>query len=196
MSKNKLILGIGVTGMSCADFFKSKDIFFKIFDTRGKDYFIDYDFGDINPDSIYFKEYPVNFLNNIDEVIISPGLDKNHKIFKDIKKHNIDIVYSTSINERHQDHKNIGLSVLVAGRNIPKEVYQFETISTTNDFDPRMFKDISDVIEIKKQCIDQHKSQEHRTYIENYDVVNKWRSLKLGYPERYYESFEIIKLVK
>jgi len=113
-----------------------------------------------------------------------------------IKKHNIDIVYSTSINERHQDHKNIGLSVLVAGRNIPKEVYQFETISTTNDFDPRMFKDISDVIEIKKQCIDQHKSQEHRTYIENYDVVNKWRSLKLGYPERYYESFEIIKLVK
>jgi UDP-N-acetylmuramoylalanine-D-glutamate ligase len=35
MSKNKLILGIGVTGMSCADFFKSKDILFKIFDTRG-----------------------------------------------------------------------------------------------------------------------------------------------------------------
>ena len=62
MLKNKLILGIGITGMSCADFFKSKDIPFKMFDTRDKDFFIDYDFGDISSNSIYFKEYPVNFL--------------------------------------------------------------------------------------------------------------------------------------
>lgn len=113
-----------------------------------------------------------------------------------IKKNKIDVVYSTSINERHQDHRNIGLSVLVAGRTIPNEVYQFETISTTNDFNPRMFVDITDVVDIKKKCLAEHKSQEHRTYVENYDVVNKWRGLKLGYPDKHYESFEIIKLVK
>ena len=110
MSKNKLILGIGVTGMSCADFFKSKDILFNIFDTRDKDYFISYDFGDINPNSIYFKEYPVNFLNNIDEVIISPGLDKNHKIFKDIKKHNIDVITDIDIFKRYSDSKLISVT--------------------------------------------------------------------------------------
>ena len=87
MSKNKLILGIGITGMSCADFFKSKDIPFKIFDTRDQDYFLNYNFRGINLDSIYFKEYPVDLLSNIDEVIISPGLDKNHRVFKDIKRH-------------------------------------------------------------------------------------------------------------
>ena len=55
MLKNKLILGIGITGMSCANFFKSKDIPFKIFDTRDKNFFVDYDFGDISFNSIYFK---------------------------------------------------------------------------------------------------------------------------------------------
>ena len=65
MSKNKLILGIGITGMSCADFFKLKDISFKMFDTRDKDFFTNYDFGDISPDSIYFKEYPAKCLTNI-----------------------------------------------------------------------------------------------------------------------------------
>ena len=110
MSKNKLILGIGVTGMSCADFFKSKDILFNIFDTRDKDYFISYDFGDINPNSIYFKEYPVNFLNNIDEVIISPGLDKNHKIFKDIKRHNIDVITDIDVFKRYCDSKLISVT--------------------------------------------------------------------------------------
>ena len=59
MLKNKLILGIGITGMSCANFFKSKDIPFKIFDTRDKKFFVDYDFGDISLNSIYFKEYTV-----------------------------------------------------------------------------------------------------------------------------------------
>ncbi|MDB3973092.1 Mur ligase family protein, partial [Gammaproteobacteria bacterium] len=110
MSKNKLILGIGVTGMSCADFFKSKSISFKIFDTRDKNFFINYDFGDISLDSIYFKEYPVNFLDNIDEVIISPGLDKSHKIFKDIKVRSIDIITDIDVFKRFCDSKLISVT--------------------------------------------------------------------------------------
>ena len=110
MSKSKLILGIGVTGMSCADFFKSKDIPFKIFDTRDKDFFINYDFSSISSDSISFKKYPVNFLNDICEVIISPGLDKNHKIFKDIEEHNIDIVTDIDIFKRYCDTKLISVT--------------------------------------------------------------------------------------
>ena len=110
MSKNKLILGIGVTGMSCADFFKSKGISFKIFDTRDKNFFINYDFGDISLDSIYFKEYTVNFLDNIDEVIISPGLDKSHEIFKDIKARNIDIITDIDVFKRFCDSKLISVT--------------------------------------------------------------------------------------
>ena len=110
MSKNKLILGVGVTGISCADFFKSKGIPFKIFDTRDKAYFVDYDFRDISPNSIYFKEYPVNFLNDIDEVIISPGLDKEHRIFKDIKSRNINIMTDIDIFKRYYNKKLISVT--------------------------------------------------------------------------------------
>ena len=110
MSKNKLILGVGVTGISCADFFKSKGIPFKIFDTRDKAYFGDYDFRDISPNSIYFKEYPVNFLNDIDEVIISPGLDKEHRIFKDIKSRNINIMTDIDIFKRYYNKKLISVT--------------------------------------------------------------------------------------
>ena len=110
MSKNKLILGVGVTGISCADFFKSKGIPFKIFDTRDKAYFVDYDFRDISPNSIYFKEYPVNFLNDIDEVIISPGLDKEHRIFKNIKSRNINIMTDIDIFKRYYNKKLISVT--------------------------------------------------------------------------------------
>tara|TARA_B100000767_G_scaffold272945_1_gene301779 strand:+ start:3481 stop:4788 length:1308 start_codon:yes stop_codon:yes gene_type:complete len=110
MSKNKLILGIGVTGISCADFFKSKDIPFRIFDTRDKDYFLNYNFRGINLDSIYFKEYPFDLLSSIDEVVISPGLDKNHKIFEDIKRYNISVITDIDIFKRYCDSKLISVT--------------------------------------------------------------------------------------
>ena len=110
MLKNKLILGIGITGMSCANFFKSKDIPFKIFDTRDKNFFVDYDFGDISFNSIYFKEYTVNFLDNIDEVIISPGLDKTHEIFKDIKEYGINVITDIDIFKRYCNTKLISVT--------------------------------------------------------------------------------------
>ena len=110
MLKKKLILGIGVTGISCVNFFKFKDIPFKIFDTRAKEFFIDYDFGDISYNSINFKEYPASFLDNIDEVIISPGLDKTHKIFKDIEEHDINVITDIDIFKRHCNTKLISVT--------------------------------------------------------------------------------------
>ena len=38
MLKEKLIIGLGVTGLSCADFYHKKNIPFKIFDTRSKSF--------------------------------------------------------------------------------------------------------------------------------------------------------------
>ena len=112
-----------------------------------------------------------------------------------IEKNKIDIVYSTSIHERHQDHRNIGLSMLVSGRNC-KEVYAFETISCTNEFNPTMFVNISDVIDVKQTGLGKHKSQEHRLYVENYDSMNRYRALKIGFANKHFESFEVLKIVR
>ena len=62
-----------------------------------KKYFNDYDIENINTKSFYFGEYPDDFLDDIDEVIVSPGLNKNHKIFSDIVSNKINIITDIDI---------------------------------------------------------------------------------------------------
>lgn len=112
-----------------------------------------------------------------------------------VEKNKIDIIYTHSIHDRHQDHANIGLSVLVAGRRTP-EVYAYETISCTNDFHPTLFVDITNTLDVKRKCLEQHTSQAHRLYTMNYDAFNRYRSLKIYKPDRHHEAFEVIKIVK
>ena len=112
-----------------------------------------------------------------------------------IKKHDIDIVYTTSINDRHQDHRNIGLSVQVSARNV-SEVYAYETTSCTNEFNPKLYVDITSVIDSKRDCLKEHVTQEHKIYVKNYDVYNKYRALKINRIENYYEAFEVLKIVR
>jgi len=112
-----------------------------------------------------------------------------------VKKHEIDVIYTTSLHDRHQDHRNVALSVLVAGRTV-SEIYSFETISCVNDFHPTMFVDISDVINVKHNALSKHVSQSQKYYIKNIDYIHKYRALKIGDPDKFYESFEVLKIVK
>jgi LmbE family N-acetylglucosaminyl deacetylase len=109
--------------------------------------------------------------------------------------HDIDIVYATSVHDRHQVVFDVGLAVLVAGRKA-KEVYAYETISCTNDFHPTLYIDITKSMDVKRKCLEKHESQDHRTYIKNYESFNKYRSLKIDKPEKYHEVFEVIKIVR
>lgn len=112
-----------------------------------------------------------------------------------IKENKIDVVYTHSIHDRHQDHANIGLSVLVSGRKV-NEVYAYETISCTNEFHPTLYIDITEAMDVKRKCLEKHTSQAHRLYTMNYEAFNKYRSLKIYKANRYHEVFEVIKIVK
>ena len=112
-----------------------------------------------------------------------------------IIENQIDVIYATSIHDRHQDHANVGLSVLVAGRKA-KEVYAYETISCTNEFHPTLYVDVTESMDIKRKCLEKHESQDHRVYMKNYESFNKYRSLKIDKPENYHEVFEVIKIVR
>ena len=124
--------------------------------------------------------------NNIDVISLIENV---------IEKHEIDIVYTTSTNDRHQDHRNIGLSVQVSARNV-SEVYAYETTSCTNEFNPILYVDITSVIDSKRDCLKKHVTQEHRVYVKNYDVYNKYRALRINAIENYYEAFEVLKIVR
>ena len=116
-------------------------------------------------------------------------------IEKYIIDNSIDIVYSPSVNDMHQDHKNIGLSVFVASRHA-SEVYAYEMISCSNDFHPNLYVDITNSMDVKKYCVQKHLSQNHKSYMAKYEAFNSYRSLKIGKPDKFHEVFEIIKIVK
>ena len=92
MLKEKLIIGLGVTGLSCADFYHKKNIPFKIFDTRSKSFHTKKN-NDTRLEgySIVYEKYDSDYLDNVEQVIISPGLDRSNVIFREIKKRNISI---------------------------------------------------------------------------------------------------------
>tara|TARA_B100000530_G_scaffold289151_1_gene204947 strand:- start:329 stop:1642 length:1314 start_codon:yes stop_codon:yes gene_type:complete len=91
MSGIKLILGFGVTGLSIAKYFSNKKIEYKIFDTRNKSDIDSLQISNLEQDILYFKNYDDMIFDGIDEIIISPGFDKDHPILKDIYEREIPI---------------------------------------------------------------------------------------------------------
>ena len=91
MSGIKLILGFGVTGLSTAKYFSKKKIEYKIFDTRNKTDIDNLQISNLEQDLLYFKNYDTKIFEGIDEIIISPGFDKDHPILKDIYEREIPV---------------------------------------------------------------------------------------------------------
>ena len=82
MSGIKLILGLGVTGSSCVNYFIKNDIAFRIFDTRPASK-IDQSIPTHNANILYLQKYDDSIFDQVDEMVISPGFDKNHEILKE-----------------------------------------------------------------------------------------------------------------
>ncbi len=96
----KLILGLGISGQSCANYFDNKNIPYRIFDTRNISN-IDHSFiSSFEDNKLYLQSYDNNIFDNVDEVVISPGFDKNHDIFKEINLKNLSKITDIDIFKR------------------------------------------------------------------------------------------------
>ncbi|MCS4541300.1 MAG: PIG-L family deacetylase [Euryarchaeota archaeon] len=94
---------------------------------------------------------------------ISDDIDTISLIEKEIEKIKPQRVYSNSLHDRHQDHRNTSLASLSAARAVP-EIFLYETPSTLFNFSPTIFIDISKSIDLKIQAIKAHKSQIKKAY--------------------------------
>ena len=101
MIKKKLIIGLGLTGKSCIQYFKEKSIPFKVFDTRSKNYFNKSTLSLIEKNMILFESIDEEYLSDIEEAVISPGLSKKHIVFKILDKLNISVVTDIDIFKRY-----------------------------------------------------------------------------------------------
>jgi len=137
----------------------------------------------------------VYFLNLPDTMIMHDGITVS-LLDEYIEKIEPEIVYVHSPKDYHQDHSNIAKSTLSSSRKMKNSIFLYETPSTTIEFRPVAYSDISDVFEDKLRCIEVYTSQSSKDYMEKEAIVGlaKVRGQTIGV--KYAEAFEVARLFK
>lgn len=103
------------------------------------------------------------------------------------------VVYTHSVNDNHQDHRNVHRATMVAARRVPS-LYCYEAPSATVDFRPVRFVSIESQMEGKIQVIHAYASQvEIRSYLEDELVRATGRYWGRFGAARFCEPFEVIR---
>jgi LmbE family N-acetylglucosaminyl deacetylase len=79
-------------------------------------------------------------------------------------------VYTHCSEDTHQGHRAVHTASLVAARGVPN-VYCYQSPSSTVEFRPNRFVDITDFIKLKLQAIDAYRSQTERMDALAHDVI-------------------------
>jgi LmbE family N-acetylglucosaminyl deacetylase len=106
-----------------------------------------------------------------------------------------DTVLTHTVNDIHQDHRNVGWLSLSAFRNVPK-LLAYETPRVTGAFSPNYFVDISNFIKDKWNALKCHKSQKTKRYIAYESMVNlaSFRGAQVNLPAA--EAFEVVRYIE
>jgi LmbE family N-acetylglucosaminyl deacetylase/CheY-like chemotaxis protein len=103
------------------------------------------------------------------------------------------IVYVHTINDLHQDHRNVNRATMVAARRVPS-LYCYESPSTTVDFRPARFVSIEGHLDAKLGAIDAYASQVAvRAYLEEELVRATSRYWGRYGGARYCEPLEVVR---
>jgi LmbE family N-acetylglucosaminyl deacetylase/CheY-like chemotaxis protein len=97
-------------------------------------------------------------LGDLVDTAISEGFDTIDTIAKVIAQYNPARVYTHCERETHQDHRSAFRATMVAARGVG-ELFCYQSPSTTVDFHPTRFVEISDYLEQKYQLIQIYKTQ-------------------------------------
>lgn len=138
---------------------------------------------------LHIEDLPDRYFINWQETI-----SKIEKYVNDIKP---DIVFIPSWNDTHQDHRAVYDSSLVATRLID-DIYIYQSPSTTMNFKPSVYFDITKYIDIKTEAVKIHTSQSWKIYMA--DKVIKWlaqyRAFDILKNDKYFEAFEVFRIIK
>ncbi len=133
------------------------------------------------------------FLDDLPDTKISEGDPTIGVIAGVVEQVQPAVIYTHSLHDVHQDHRNTHRAAMVAGRGIGR-VYCWQSPSATVDFRPSRFVAIDEQVERKLAAIEQFGSQvEIRTYLAP-DLISAtaryWSRFGDG---RYAEAFEVIR---
>jgi LmbE family N-acetylglucosaminyl deacetylase len=109
--------------------------------------------------------------------------------------HKPDTVLTHTVNDVHQDHRQVGWLSLSAFRNVPR-LLAYETPRATGSFNPSYFVDISKHVKYKWEALKCHLSQKQKRYIAYESMVNlsTFRGSQVDLSAA--EAFEVIRYVE
>lgn len=114
MNRQTLLIGLGSTGFSIAKYLKHKNQSFCAYDTRQEPPRIE-EFKKQFPDvKVFCESYPENLLQQIDRIILSPGVEHNIPIL--VEGRNLDITIENDLDCLYQEIKNAPV-VAITGSN-------------------------------------------------------------------------------
>jgi LmbE family N-acetylglucosaminyl deacetylase len=97
-------------------------------------------------------------MEDLEDTKISEGAETIQVITDAIREFQPDIVYTHSKNDAHQDHRNCHRATVVSARSVPR-LQSYQSPSSTIQFMPSRFVDISKAIEEKKELIACYRTQ-------------------------------------
>jgi len=109
-------------------------------------------------------------VEDLPDTCISAGAETISIIEAAIRELQATHIYTHSIEDTHQDHRAVHAASLVAARDVPN-VYCYQTPSSTTEFRPQRFVDITHHIEKKIDLIGAYKSQIDRMESIQPDII-------------------------
>ncbi len=106
----KLILGMGITGLSVARFFTNNNEIFRIADSRKEPLLLKTFQKENLLDDCYLGEWSESLLEDIDEVIISPGIAQSETIVQWIREKKIKLLSDIELFGRYSNAPIIGIT--------------------------------------------------------------------------------------
>lgn len=104
------------------------------------------------------------------------------------------VILTHSCNDQHQDHLAVHVATLRAARRHPS-VLCYESPSTTRDFNPSFFVDLSDYVNVKVHAVEQHKDQLNKPYMRS-DQIRGIAAFRGSQAKmQFAEAFEVVRLV-
>jgi two-component system, NtrC family, response regulator HydG len=133
------------------------------------------------------------FLDELQDTQIAEGDPTISSITRVVEAVQPTVIYTHSVHDVHQDHRNTHRAAMVAGREVGR-VYCFQSPSATVDFRPSRFVTIDDQIDRKVLAIKAFASQvEIRAYLET-DIIEATARYWSRYGDgRFAEAFEVIR---
>jgi len=109
--------------------------------------------------------------------------------------HKPETILTHTVNDIHQDHRQVGWASISAFRNAP-QLLAYETPRVTPSFSPTYFVDISDCVDDKWTALKCHLSQKTKRYITYESMVNlaSFRGSQVSLPAA--EAFEVVRYVE